>query len=309
MPPHGSIRERLRLVYDRATADVEGCRGHGTGMIRGSEGGHIADILKRRCPPQHRRASDHFGDDLPPIEALRDRLWHPARLQRHGADTMSTELGGQLAAQGLDGVECDLESSNVVVRQRVPVAAEEENHPRSLRDHVTCRRPGGQELCPHGSHYWPLEVFEGHLGERRPLYVPDRDEVEGDVDTSSARGHGVSVLVDRRLVDGIDLRRLCHSSSRADLLGHLLEALEGSTGEEHSGSLAGEGASDRAPHLSPTSVDHGVLALKQHFRPPVRWVRALSPRGHVIQPDRVCGFSAKEELLQRRYEYFGRHDV
>src|ERR671911_1198470 len=268
MPPHRSRRERLRLVYDRATADVESCRGHGTGMIRGSEGGHIADILKRRCPPQHRRASDHFGDDLPPIEALRDRLWHPARLQRHGADTMRSELGGQLAAQGLDGVECDLESSNVVVRQRVPVAAEEENHPRSLRDHVTCRRPGGQELCPHGSHYWPLEVFEGHLGERRPLYVPDRDEVEGDVDTSSARGHGVSVLVDRRLVDGIDLRRLGHSSSGADLLCNLLEALEGTTGKVDLRSFAGEGAGSCATDRPSRPVDHGVLVFEQHSSPP-----------------------------------------
>jgi hypothetical protein len=41
-------------------------------------------------------------------------------------------------------------------------------------------------------------------------------------------------LVDRHLVDGIDLRRLGHSSSGADPLGYLLEALKGTTGEEHS---------------------------------------------------------------------------
>ncbi len=76
--------------------------------------------------------------------------------------------------------------------------------------------------CVHGGHDRLLEVFEGHLGERRSLYVPDRDEVEGDVDTSSTRDHGVSVLVDGLLVDGIDLRRLSHSSSGADLSGYLL---------------------------------------------------------------------------------------
>ena len=27
------VPEHPRLVYDRATADVEGCRGHGAGMI------------------------------------------------------------------------------------------------------------------------------------------------------------------------------------------------------------------------------------------------------------------------------------
>src|SRR5215212_8564209 len=263
-----SRREHLHLVYDRATADVEGCRGHRAGQVGGSEGGHIAYILKRRCPLEHRLPDDHFGDTLAPIEALRDRLGHPARLQRHCADTMRSELGGQLAAQGLHRVECDLESSQVVVRHRIPVAAEKENHPRSLRDHVPCCCPGGQELCPHGGHDRPLEVFEGHLGERRPLDVPDRDEVEGDVDTSSARGHSVSVLVDGLLVEGIDLRRLGPSSSGADLLGHLLEALKGTTGEEDLGPLAGEGTGDRTTNLSSASVDDGVLVLEQHSRPP-----------------------------------------
>src|SRR5215210_5436895 len=156
-----SRREHLRLVYDRATADVEGCRGHRAGQVGGSEGGHIAYILKRRCPLEHRLPDDHFGDVLAPIEALRDRLGHPARLQRHCADTMRSELGGQLAAQGLHRVECDLESSQVVVRHRIPVAAEKENHPRSLRDHVPCCCPGGQELCPHGGHDRPSKSSRG----------------------------------------------------------------------------------------------------------------------------------------------------
>jgi hypothetical protein len=76
--------------------------------------------------------------------------------------------------------------------------------------------------------------LRGHLGEWCPLDVPVGDEVEGDIDPPSARGHSVIVLVDRHLVDGIDLRRLGHSSSGADPLGYLLEALKGTTGEEHS---------------------------------------------------------------------------
>src|SRR5215208_537519 len=96
---HRSSRERLRLVYDRPTADVEGRRSHGASMIRGSEGCHVADVVKRRCPLKHSLPNDHFGYFLAHIEALRDRLGHPACLQRHGADTMPSELGGQLAAQ------------------------------------------------------------------------------------------------------------------------------------------------------------------------------------------------------------------
>jgi hypothetical protein len=40
-------------------------------------------------------------------------------------------------------------------------------------------------------------------------------------------GHSIGVVVDRRLVEGIDLPRLRHSSGGADLLGYLLEALPG----------------------------------------------------------------------------------
>src|SRR5215218_2920535 len=83
-----------------------------------------------------------------------------------------------------------------------------------------------------------------------------------DIDPSSARGHSVSVLVDRRLVYGIDLRRLGHSSSGADPLGYLLEALKGTTGEEHSSPRAGEGAGHRATDRPSRPVDHGVLVLE-----------------------------------------------
>jgi hypothetical protein len=70
----------------------------------------------------------------------------------------------------------------------------------------------------------------------------------------------VGVFVDRRLVEGIDLRRLGLSSRGADLLGHLLEALEGTTGEEDVGPLSGEGSGNRATDRPSPSVDNGVLA-------------------------------------------------
>ncbi len=46
------------------------------------------------------------------------------------------------------------------------------------------------------------------------------DEVEGDVDTSGARGHGIGVLIDGPPVEGIHLRRLGYPSGGADLLGY-----------------------------------------------------------------------------------------
>src|SRR5215211_7223972 len=91
---------------------------------------------------------------------------------------------------------------------------------------------------------------------------------EMSIHTSSARGHGVSVSVDGVLVDGIDLRRLGHSSSRADLLGHLLEALEGTTGKVDLRSFAGEGAGSCATDRASRPVDHGVLVFEQHSSPP-----------------------------------------
>ncbi len=39
-------------------------------------------------------------------------------------------------------------------------------------------------------------------------------------------------------------------------------------GEEHVGALVGEGAGDRGADRPTRPVDHGVLALKQHVRPP-----------------------------------------
>ncbi len=70
------------------------------------------------------------------------------------------------------------------------------------------------------------------------------------------------MLVNGLLVEGIDSRRLGRPSSGADLLGHLLEALQGSTGEGDPRALAGEGAGEGGADLPSTAVDHGALVLE-----------------------------------------------
>ena len=108
------------------------------------------------------------------------------------------------------------------------------------------------------------EVFQCHLGHRSPVHVRVRDQVEGDVDPAGLRSHGVGMLIDRLLVERIDLGRLGRPTGRADLLGDLLESLPGAAGEEDLRSLAGEGACDRTADRPARSVDHGVLVLEQH---------------------------------------------
>jgi hypothetical protein len=88
-----------------------------------------------------------------------------------------------------------------------------------------------------------------------------RDEVEGDVETSGTCSQSVGVFVDRRLVESIDLRRLSDSSRGADLLGHVVEALQGSTGEMDLRALASEGTGYRAADRTAPAVDDSVLAL------------------------------------------------
>jgi len=182
---------------------------------------------------------------------------------------MWSKLARQLPAEGVDRLERDLEASQVVVGRRVAVAAEREDHARSLPDHVPRCRLRGQEHRPHGGHDRPLEVFERHLGQWGSLHVPVRDEVEGDVDPSGRRGHSVGVLVDGPLVERVDVRCLGHPSGGADLRGHLAELRLGATGEEDLGSLAGEGTGHRAADGAAPSVDDGVLVLEEHVDPPI----------------------------------------
>src|SRR6266545_662160 len=117
------------LVDDRAAADVERRGGHGAGVVRGGEGGHVADVVEGRRPLQHGVPLDVVHDRLAPIEALGEGLGHPAGPQGQHADAVRPELGGQIAAEGLHGAEGDLEPSQVVAGRRVAVAAEGEDDP------------------------------------------------------------------------------------------------------------------------------------------------------------------------------------
>src|SRR5262249_29678561 len=80
--------------------------------------------------------------------------------------------------------------------------------------------------------------------------------------------HGVGMLVDLLLVQRVDLGGFGLASGRADLLGNLLEAPPGPPGEVDPGALSGEGAGHRPADRSPASVDHRVLLLEEHPRPP-----------------------------------------
>jgi hypothetical protein len=90
------------------------------------------------------------------------------------------------------------------------------------------------------------------------------DEVEGDVEASGARGHGVGVPVDRGLVESVDPGRLGHAPRGADPLRDRLQRLQGPTGQMDPGPLAGEGAGDRPADRAAPAVDDGVPALEQH---------------------------------------------
>lgn len=109
------------------------------------------------------------------------------------------------------------------------------------------------------------------------------------------------MFVDHRLVEGIDPICLGLSSRGADLLGHLFEALQGSTGEEDPGPLASERAGHRATYGPTRAADHGVPVLEQHFHPPV-WPRGRDgsgrgPWAHAVQPRHV-GLADGGELLE-----------
>jgi hypothetical protein len=136
------------------------------------------------------------------------------------------------------------------------------------------------------------KILARHLRQRHQLDVPDRDGVEGDVDASGACGHGIRVFIDRPLVEGIDSHGLCRSSRGADLLGHPVEALWGSTGEEHFSALAGEGAGHRAADRASPAVDHGILVFKQHYILPFVWFISKFPRTwiHLSGPG-VCSIT------------------
>jgi hypothetical protein len=124
--------------------------------------------------------------------------------------------------------------------------------------------PGGQERRSRGGLHRRHEVIDRHLGERDLVRVRVGDQVEGDVDVTGIRRHGGGVLIDRVLVERVDLRRVGRSPRGANLPGDRLELRRCAAGEEDPGALAGERAGNGAADRPAPSVDHGVLVLEQH---------------------------------------------
>ena len=155
-------------------------------------------------------------------EVGRERLRDAARPERHRADPARAELGGELAAHRLQCVERHLQPADGELAHRLAVTAEQEDHAGSLLHHVPGRRAGGQELGADGRQDRAFVVRERHVDQRRPLDVAVGDEVERDVDAALG-GDRVGVLVDRALVEGVDLRRLGRPTRLADPRSDLLQ--------------------------------------------------------------------------------------
>jgi len=91
-----------------------------------------------------------------------------------------------------------------------------------------------------------------------------RDQIEGNVDPPRPYDHGIDVLVDGPLIEGIDLRRLSDAARGADLVGHRLQPFQGATGEEHTSPLPSECTSYGTTDRPAPSVDHSGLTFEQH---------------------------------------------
>ena len=74
------------------------------------------------------------------------------------------------------------------------------------------------------------------------------DRVEGHIDAARFLGHGVGVLVDGALVQGIDLGRLRLSPCRGYLAGNDVQRPKRAAGQEDPRALAGERSGDRTAH-------------------------------------------------------------
>src|SRR5215211_4365257 len=78
-----------------------------------------------------------------------------------------------------------------------------------------------------------------------------------------------------------------HSTSGADLLGHLLEALKGTTGQVNVRLLASEGAGHRVTYSRSRTVYHGVLVFEQHADPLNSSIQ--EPSYDILRSESHCG--------------------
>jgi hypothetical protein len=73
------------------------------------------------------------------------------------------------------------------------------------------------------------------------------------------------MLVDRVLIERLDIRRLGRSARGTDLIGHPVELRPRAAREEHAGAFTGKRAGDGTTDRSAPSVDHRVPVLEQHI--------------------------------------------
>ena len=88
------------------------------------------------------------------------------------------------------------------------------------------------------------------------------DQVEGDVDAAGIRRHGVGVLVDRVLVERVDLSGLGQSPA-ARSCSATASSVAGVPPGRKTGRPRGRTSEQRRADRSATSVDHGILVLEQ----------------------------------------------
>ncbi len=124
------------------------------------------------------------------------------------------------------------------------------------------RRRAGQELRLHVADDRAGKLRKRHLDEWHALDVADPDGIERNINAPGLLDHFAQVLLDGKLVERVDERRLGHSSGLGDLLSHRLDGCSAATGKEDPCPFAGESAGNRTADGSSRSVDDRVFLLK-----------------------------------------------
>jgi hypothetical protein len=185
------------------------------------------------------------------LEGLLDvwRVRRPGRPQDDEPDPVWSELRGETPPQPFDRAAGDPIAA--VVGHGRGRNGDGHDHPGPLPDHPPRRRARGEELGPRSFDDRLREVLSGHVDEQDPLDV-HADGVEQDVDPLRPGDHVVHVLLDRVLVQRIDLCRLGDAARGGDLLGDRLDLRLGATGEEEVGAF-GANVRATAPPIAPAA--------------------------------------------------------
>jgi len=116
------------------------------------------------------------------------------------------------------------------------------------------------------------------------------------------------MLVQRLLIESVQLRRVGGSASGMDFLGDDFDERQASPGEKQPGPLARKGTRDGATDRASGPVDHGNLVLQKHLRPP-RCVRGWSYRAHPISRSGIALANVRLHPLLRGPHRFGYVEV